>query len=276
MSAHEAVDALRELGLSNYEARVFVALHRLGGGSAQDVADTADVPRSQVYGAADDLAARGLVEVVESSPKTYRPVSLERARAQLRERVEAQADRAFENLDAVAGDRGDATDAGEVATVRGHEPIRDRAVDLVAGASDRVLLVGTDAAALREDLADALAERARAGVPVTVVTDDGSLAERFGGVDGLAVVVSAASGDDGYAGRTLLVDDATVLLSVPTADAHEPFDEVAMWTAGTRIGHILARFVHAGMESGLENEDGSDDDDDDDDRPGLAGSSGDR
>lgn len=255
MSAHEAVEALRELGLSNYEARVFVALHRLGSGSAQDVASTSDVPRSQVYGAADDLAARGLLEVVESSPKTYRPVSLERARAQLRERVEAQAERAFENLETVAGDRGDATDAGDVSTVRGHEPIQDRAVDLVAEADDRVILVGTDAATLREDLAGALTERAAAGVPVTVVTADQSLAERFDDVDGLGVVVSSASGDDGYAGRTLLVDDDTVLLSVPTDDdGHEPFDEVAMWTAETRIGHILGRFVHAGMQSGLDDE----------------------
>ena len=249
MSAHDAVDALRELGLSNYEARVFVALHRLGDGSAQEVAAVADVPRSQVYGAADDLADRGLVEVVESSPKTYRPVSLARARSQLRERIDRQQARAFDNLDAVAGDHGDRSDAGDVATLRGHGPIRDRAVDLVERADDHVILVGVRDPAVRDDLAAALEARAAAGVDVTVVTDDGALADRLSGV---RMVVSAASGDEGYAGRTLLVDDATVLLSVPTEDGHEPFDEVAMWTAETRIGHILARFVHAGMESGLD------------------------
>lgn len=248
MSAHDAVDALRDLGLSNYEARVFVALHRLGDGTAQDVAAVSDVPRSQVYGAADDLAARGLLEVVESSPKTYRPVSLERARAQLRERIDRQEARAFDNLDAVAGDHGDRTDAGDVATLRGHEPIRDRAVDLVEGAEKQVVLVGARGATMRDDLTAALEERATAGVDVTVVTGDRPLAD---GLSEARVVVSEAAGDEGYAGRTLLVDDATVLLSVPT-DGHEPFDEVAMWTAGTRIGHILARFVHAGMESGLD------------------------
>jgi len=248
MSAHDAVDALRDLGLANYEARVFVALHRLGDGTAQDVAEVADVPRSQVYGAADDLAARGLLEVVESSPKTYRPVSLERARAQLRERIDRQQARAFDNLEAVAGDHGDRTDAGDVATLRGHGPIRDRAVDLVERADDHVVLVGVRDATMRDDLAAALEARAAAGVVVTVVTDDPALADRLPDVQ---VVVSGASGDEGYAGRTLLVDDATVLLSVPT-DGHEPFDEVAMWTAETRIGRILARFVHAGMESGLE------------------------
>ena len=135
-----------------------------------------------------------------------------------------------------------------MATLRGHGPIRDRAVDLVERADDHVILVGVRDATVRDGLAAALDERAAAGVDVTVVTDDAALADRLSGVQ---VVVSEASGDEGYAGSTLLVDDATVLLSVPT-DGHEPFDEVAMWTAETRIGHILARFVHAGMESGLD------------------------
>ena len=57
----------------------------------------------------------------------------------------------------------------------------------------------------------------------------------------------------GFAGRTLLVDDATVLLSVPTEDDHsDPFEEVALWTANTSIGHILTRFIHAGMQAGLD------------------------
>jgi sugar-specific transcriptional regulator TrmB len=254
MSAHEAVSALRELGLSNYEARVFVALQRLGGGTAQDVARTSEVPRSQVYGAADDIAARGLVEVVESSPKSYRPVSLERARQQLRARLERQHERAFDNLEAVHGERDDHTDESDVATLRGHGPIQDRAAELAASASEQVLLVGPRGEDLTETVVDVLDDRVSAGVDATVVTDDPAVRERFD--EGVEVICSPASGDDGYAGRTLLVDDATVLLSVPADDDYaEPVDEVAMWTANTSIGRILARFVHAGMEAGMENDD---------------------
>ncbi|MFC3476136.1 TrmB family transcriptional regulator [Halobacterium litoreum] len=253
MSTHEAVDALRELGLSNYEARVFVALQRLGGGTAQDVARTSEVPRSQVYGAADDLAVRGLVEVVESSPKEYRPVSLDRARAQLRERIESQHDRAFENLEAVHGERDAHADESDVATLHGSDTIRDRTADLAADADDEVILVGARAGDLRPDLVAALEERADDGVEVTVVTADPETAKRL--ADGVRVVVSPASGDDGYVGRTLVVDDATVLLSVPARDDAEPYDEVAMWTANTSIGRILVRYVHAGMQAGLDAED---------------------
>jgi len=254
MSAHEAVEALRELGLSNYEARVFVALQRLGTGTAQAVARASEVPRSQVYGAADDLAARGLVEVVESSPKEYRPVGLDRAREQLRERVERQHERAFDNLEAVRGDHADHASGSAVATLHGHDPIQDRVAALVATAEEAVFLVGARTGDLHADVLAALDERAADGVDVTVVTGDAELGDRLAGA---RVVHSPASGDEGYAGCTLLVDDATVLLSVPADGDHaEPYDEVAMWTANTSIGRILARFVHAGMQAGIEREDG--------------------
>ena len=49
--------ALERLGLSTYEAGVFVALEKLGRGTAREIAEATDVPRSQVYGAAEHIAA---------------------------------------------------------------------------------------------------------------------------------------------------------------------------------------------------------------------------
>jgi sugar-specific transcriptional regulator TrmB len=252
MSVHEAVEALCELGLSTYEAEVFVALQRLGTGTAQEVSEQSDVPRSQVYGAADDLAARGLIEVVESAPKSFRPVSLAAAREQLAARVEREQERAFENLAAVQGDHEERDHDGEVSTLRGREPIRDRAVALVDDADEQVVLVGVDDDLLSDAVVDSLCGRADAGVPVTVVTPDETVRERVGQSD-VRVVVVPEDHHGGFTGVTLLVDEATVMLSVPTEpDREAPFDEVALWTAETSIGRILARFVHAGMESGLD------------------------
>lgn len=75
MSIQDAIGALERLGFSNYAARVFVALQQLGTGTAEAISDVS-VPRSQVYGVADDLAVRGLVEVTETTPQQYRPRSL--------------------------------------------------------------------------------------------------------------------------------------------------------------------------------------------------------
>jgi sugar-specific transcriptional regulator TrmB len=252
MSAHEAVEALRELGLSNYEAQVFVALQQLGTGTAQEVSRVSDVPRSQVYGTADDLAERGLLEIVESSPKAFRPVSLDAAREQLTARIEREQERAFDNLEAVQGEDGGTADEGTVSTLRGHQPISERAVDLVADAEEQVVVVGATSEFLTSDLVDALRDRAVAGVRVIVAAHEPEIEREF---DETAVRVMLVPEDHhgGFTGRTLLVDDATVLLSVPTEDDEtDPFGEVALWTAETSIGRILARFIHAGMESGME------------------------
>ena len=251
MSAHDAVEALRELGLSNYEAQVFVALQRLGTGSAQAVSRVSDVPRSQVYGAADDLASRGLVEVVESSPKQYRPVSLAAAREQLREAVERQHQRAFQNLEAVRNEHADRGDERDVATLHGHHPIHERVASLVSEATERVILVAGSEELLAEQVSSALRARAEEGVSVLVVTEESGVADLFAD-DPVRVIVASREGTGGFTGRTLLVDDATVLLSVRTDEDPEPFEETALWTADTRIGDILAAYVHAGMQSGFE------------------------
>ncbi|WP_435156915.1 TrmB family transcriptional regulator [Haladaptatus sp. DFWS20] len=253
MGAHEAVRALQKLGLSSYESQVFVALQQLGTGTAQDVSEVSNVPRSQVYGAADDLANRGLLEVVESSPKAFRSVSLSAAREQLSARIEHEQERAFENLEAIENEQASYADEETVSTLRGHQPIRERMIDLIASANEQAVLVGATGELLTDDIIGVLSNRATSGVLVMIVTRDRAVQEHFENTP-VNVIVVPETHHGGFTGRTLLVDDATVLLSVPTEDDHpEPFDEVALWTAGTSIGHILTRFIHAGMESGLDN-----------------------
>lgn len=251
MSAHDAEQALEALGLSSYEARVFVALQRLGAGTAQAISEVSEVPRSQVYGAAAGLADRGLVEVVESSPKRFRAVGLDAAREQLQAQMARTSDRAFENLAALRDDRSDHADDGEVSTLHGRHAVDRRVAALVERATDQVVLVVAGDHHVADGVEAALRERAGAGVRVLVVADDEAIVERFG--EGPIRVVRADSARTaGFTGRTLLVDDATVLLSVDAEEGHDaPFEETALWTAGTSIGHILARFVHAGMRAGL-------------------------
>ena len=86
---------------------------------------------------------------------------------------------------------------------------------------------------------------------VLVVTEESGVADLFAD-DPVRVIVASREGTGGFTGRTLLVDDATVLLSVRTDEDPEPFEETALWTADTRIGDILAAYVHAGMQSGFE------------------------
>lgn len=249
VSAADAAEALQRLGLSSYEAGVFVALQQLGEGTAAAVSDVSDVPRSQVYGAAEDLAERGLVELVESSPKRYRPVGLETARRQLTARIERETEQAFETLAAVRGDHADGSEDGGVATLRGRHPIDERVLALLEQATSLVVYVVPAAWAVGPDVAARLRTLAGRGGTVTVVSEDPEVGALFDDDPVRAVVVDGDQLGE-MTGRTLLVDEATVLLSVVEAD-REGADETALWTAGTSIGRILARFVHSGMEAGL-------------------------
>lgn len=247
MSSQDAIAALKRLGLPNYEARVFVALQQLGTGTAQEISDVSEVPRSQVYGAADELAARGLAEVIESSPKAYRPVSLDAAREQLMARLDRERERAFENLQALREEEPSTGGGQDVSTLRGRQPIDDRIADLVADATAAVVFVAPAADSLSDAIVDALVDRAAAGIHVTVLTAESTVAERFADT-AVEVVVMDEDNPADFAGRALMVGEDTILLAVATED--EAVDEEAMWTAETSIARILAQFMRSGMESG--------------------------
>ena len=74
-ASEEAVETLTELGLGLYAARTFVALVVLSGGTAVEVSQTADVPRTRVYDAAEELVEWDLIEVDESTPQRFVPVA---------------------------------------------------------------------------------------------------------------------------------------------------------------------------------------------------------
>jgi sugar-specific transcriptional regulator TrmB len=247
MSEQEAIEALRTLGLSTYEAQVFVALQRLDTGTAQEVSQVSEVPRSQVYGAADDLAERGLVEVVESSPKAYRPVELSTARALLTEHLERETQRAFDRLESIRTAESEDATGQDVSTLRGRRPIDDRIATLVDDAGHTVVFVSPAAESLSEHIEAALLDAGRGNVDVTVVTADRSLRDRFEDSPVTVFVMSEDNPAD-FAGRALMVDDRTVLLAAETQD--EAVEEEAMWTGDSRIGRILAAFMRSGMESG--------------------------
>ncbi|WP_256290702.1 TrmB family transcriptional regulator [Halobellus inordinatus] len=130
ISEHEAVESLERLGLSNYAAQVFVALQSLNVGTAKQIHEETDVPRSQEYGAAEELADFGLVEIQKSTPKRYRPVSLDTARGQFAERLKREADRAFSFLKAQRETQVDGEMRGDVWITHGRDPVHHRVGNL--------------------------------------------------------------------------------------------------------------------------------------------------
>ena len=250
MDENEAIQALEELGLSNYEANVFAALQMLGTGTARDVHRVTDVPRSQVYGAAESLQERGLLEVQQSKPIQYRPVSLEAARSHLRGEFERTQDRAFDYLETAREQRGDAAEKREdIWTVHGRTSIDSRVEQLLEEAKSRILVGLGRGATVGDAVADVLRERAESGVDVVVVSPDEPVHDRF--ADGPIAVRKLPDahlrGDDPI-GRVVVVDGETVLISVRgDRGTGELDEETAIWSSRTGIAAVLIQLIDGGL-----------------------------
>lgn len=256
MDDDTAVEALDALGLSTYEAKVFIGLQKLGVGTAREVAEVTDVPRSQVYGATDALAEYGLVDVQQGSPTRFRPVDIAEARAELVDRLESTADRAFDYIEDVSGQY-EETEARTEAiwTVTGADNVSSRAATLVEEASGDVVYGADDPAHLEGSVGEALREAVDREVTVVVTSGNpavgDAVASRFDDVTFRRIPVDRSPEDS--TSRMLLCDSDTVLVSVSPSDALPQVSaETAFWSSGGAFATVLVTLIEERLDGLLQ------------------------
>lgn len=255
LSEHEsaAIEAFEQLGLTSYEAQVFIGLHRLGTGTARDVASVSDVPRSQVYSVAESLEERGLVEVQQASPRRFRPVGVDHARAILRDRFENQQDRAFDFVETVR-EKSEAHEEQEsVWTVRGRERITSRIVDLIMTADERIILGLMNSSFFTDEIDRALRDRSDGQVPIQIVSADEALRDRLKQYPTVETTLPPEERrNDKTGSRALFVDDDSILMAV----MDDAGNETAIWSSGSLLASVFIQLVTAGEAFGREEADG--------------------
>jgi sugar-specific transcriptional regulator TrmB len=241
----EAVEVLQQLGLKEYEAKCFVGLSRLPTGTAKQLSEITDVPRTRVYDAVRVLEAQGLVEVQHTSPQKFRAVPLEEATETLRDQYEDRVDRltrALERTDPVEGTDEDSVQ--EVWSMSGTDAIANRSNQLIGDAAEEVVLVLGDEALLTAELVDSLIGLG-SGVDLLIGAPTDALEARVHDavpnattfVSGLDWLRSEGGTDEDLAiGRLLLVDRSTILVSTLVPDTGE---EQAIFGGGFRNGLVV-------------------------------------
>lgn len=219
---HErAVELLKQLGLKTYEAECFAALHSIPSGTARDVSDVADVPRTRVYDATASLAEQGFVEVQHTSPQRFRAIPLDEAVGMLREQYELRVEELHEALQSLESDSG-ARELGsqEIWALSADDALDGRVLEYVdEAATEAVMFVG-DEWCWSDDLATVLQNAHERGVRVHVcgtpevasLLDDADLDVDV--VDAGAGWLRPDGGGSGDVGRVLLVDRERLLASV--------------------------------------------------------------
>src|SRR3989449_5970355 len=70
-----SVQSLMKLGLTEYEARIYVVLVKMGPRNASEISFLGKVPRPKTYGAIRGLESKGLLRIVTGKPERYMAVS---------------------------------------------------------------------------------------------------------------------------------------------------------------------------------------------------------
>jgi sugar-specific transcriptional regulator TrmB len=253
------VEILRDLGLKEYEARCFVALTRMPHGTAKAVSDTADVPRTRVYDAVDQLQAYGLVDVQHSNPQQFRAIPVDKAVTLLRRDFDQQFDDLQHALDALDPVGGDALqDQDNVWTTVGGPSVTNRTVGFIDDADEEIVMVldGIGADSVSDRLAERLRAAANRGVTIYIGALTESTYEQVTAAvpeartfeSGLEWLQPQTEGENERIGRLLLVDRAALLLS--SIGSNGPEEETAIWIDNVSSGLLVIarRLLAAGLD----------------------------
>jgi sugar-specific transcriptional regulator TrmB len=221
-NVQEAVEVLQQLGLKEYEARCFVGLSQLTTGTAKQLSEMTDVPRTRVYDAVRVLEAQGLVEIQHSSPQKFRAVSLSEATETLRDQYESRVDRLHNALDEVELSKEvEESSIQEVWAMTGSSPIETRTNKLLDKATSEIVLVLGEESLLTDRLTTKLNETGRnvdllIGAPTESIraTIQESVPEATTFISGLEWLQEEEHDTGETAiGRLLLVDRSKILVS---------------------------------------------------------------
>lgn len=230
-----AVEQLEQFGLSAYAARTFVALASLESGTARDISRVSAVPRTRVYDAVEELHDRGLVDVLQSSPKEFRAISAETASRTFEHELQHRTDVLRTALDNLATAERRAEQRG-VWTVSGQGAVTDRVIEFFASADEEIVYMSVEGL-LTDDVIDGLSDAADRGVSIKLGGVSADVQARIQSeIPEATVFESLWVWSDTSAGRLMMVDERTTLVSalVNGADAarSDPRSETGIWGEG--------------------------------------------
>ncbi len=223
-----AVEQLEQLGLSTYAARSFIALVGLGTGTAADIDRVADVPRTRVYDAVEELAERGLVDIQQSRPKEFWVPSVETTVATFQQEVDDRVRSLEESLAAVEPENHREKQRG-VWTVDGKQAVTDRVTEFIDAADEEIVYM-TVAELLTGDIVAALRAATTRGVSIKLAGISPDVQQQIeSSVPEAEQFESLWLWSDTPAGRLLMIDGTKTLVSVRPNGGRS---ETAIWGAG--------------------------------------------
>jgi sugar-specific transcriptional regulator TrmB len=136
-------ESLKSLGLTKYEALVYIALLQASGATATEIHELSGVPRASVYPVLERLSQKQLISVSNTSPKRFNPERPDEAIESLLRSVESDAARAKKVLNRIysQSSRIDRGDQELIWSTHGDEHIRVRLLELLQNADESIHII---------------------------------------------------------------------------------------------------------------------------------------
>ena len=208
-----AIKQLEQFGLSSYAARTYVALVSLGSGSARDINEISEVPRTRVYDAAKELHKRGFVDIRESRPRKFWPVSAETTGRKFEQEFEYRTTLLTEALDDIEPVVRREEQRG-VWTVSGYEAATDRVLEFFESAEDEIVYMTVEGL-FTDEIFEGLKQAAERGISIQLAGLSSSVLDEIQvEIPNAEVFESLWIWSDTPAGRIMMVDGKKTLVSV--------------------------------------------------------------
>jgi sugar-specific transcriptional regulator TrmB len=158
---------LGKIGLSEYEAKSFVALIAKDHATADEIAELAQIPRTSAYKALHGLKRKGLVTVSEGRPAIFHALPIDEAR----ELVLAEINETFDKLSLVQGMLTEKGTPQLVYTISGKRKVMAKIGEMLDSAAASFVISTPVMSEIRTEHAHRFKEAVRRGVEIVIIAE---------------------------------------------------------------------------------------------------------
>lgn len=169
----ERIQKLKGFGLTEYQARVYLALLDLGSATASQIPVLSRVPRTRIYATMQELHAKGLVQIIPEKPVRYKAVPFARYLKLLASDYRQKATQLASNAESLSREFSVSSlevpeRRGRFEAIYGRRNVREKLVDMYEHAESEIIAIGSthSPARILQGLGQELEAKAALGVSV--------------------------------------------------------------------------------------------------------------
>jgi sugar-specific transcriptional regulator TrmB len=190
--AERIISTLREIGLTDYEARAYRSLLELGVATASQVSEHAEIPYSKIYEVLNSLERKGWIETQDERPRRYYPKppteALEATRLKIEDRIKAW-EKAIRDEVQPLYERREIRERPDIWILRGENTTIAKVKDLLEGVREEVMIAAPQLTrGLIEAVTPTLERTVESGVRILVLLSKGTDPEVLRVLSGFAEV----------------------------------------------------------------------------------------